>query len=146
SSSKTVNMRIWMAGKWVLTVRTPSMPEILGRPISIRMTSGREEPTSLTTLRRLLRDATQRMPSVRLKRLSRLERSVLLSSTIAILIMVWRPKGGAEPNMRKILEDSNRMFIGFLGMPAGTGGRIADVRAGVRCRGRAAARQGEAVA
>src|SRR5579863_6405623 len=100
------------------------MPEMLGRPMSIRIISGFLEPTSLTTLRRLLREATQRMPSVWLNKLSRLPRKVGLSSTIAILIIT--------SNIRQMREDSNRMFIGYWGRgrPQGSGsgfGRSGDL-------------------
>src|SRR5438128_2348187 len=66
------------------------MPEIFGNPMSINTMSGMELPISLTTFKRLLRLATQRIPSVLLNRLSRLLRRVLLSSTMATLIMVTK--------------------------------------------------------
>src|SRR6185437_7921330 len=96
---------------------------MFGRPMSMRMISGRAAPIWLMTLSRLFREATHRIPSVLLKRLSRLDRRALLSSTMAILIM------GSK--MGKILEDYNRIFIGYFGRPArgsGSGPRSGPMR------------------
>src|ERR1700744_5083501 len=131
SSSKTVNISTWIFGKWVLTVRTPSIPEILGRPMSIRMMSGRAAPIWLTTLRRLFNDATQRIPSIPLNRLSRLERRVLLSSTIAILIMRFALSLVKYGNkFGQFQSDVYRIFWGAAGRPRHLGAQMDRERAG----------------